>query len=179
MHMKAPVVHDMRLSHSHLMINLCSYSKWDVKLKVFIMVVTSDWHITFERESVRMPDSDGGFAGMCVHVFCVCVSETDRDVKSSKRTMRLVQGWTLGDGDRQRDGVIGGRRWQGTKGQWVKLFVSPPAPSPSEKLQIKQMTLQVKRLVKMQSMNTLSGAINSEVFCIWFVCVHIALFWMK
>lgn len=42
MHMKAPVVHDMRLSHSHLVINLCSYSKWDVKLKVFIMVVTSD-----------------------------------------------------------------------------------------------------------------------------------------
>lgn len=120
-----------------------------------------------------------GCAGMCVRVFCVCISVTDRDLKSSKRTMRLVQDWTLGDGDRQRDGVIGGRRWQGTKGQWVKLFVSPPAPSPSEKLQIKQMTLRVKHLVKMQSVNTLSGAINFEVFCIWFVCVHIALFWMK
>lgn len=80
-----------------------------------------------------------GCVGVCA-CLCVCVSVTDRDVKSSKRTMRLVQSWTLGDGDRQRDGVIGGRRWQGTKGQWAKLFASPPAPSLSEKLEIRQIT---------------------------------------
>ncbi len=39
-----------------------------VNLKVFIMVVKSDWHVTFERESVRMPDCDWGA------LVCVCLS---------------------------------------------------------------------------------------------------------
>lgn len=89
--------------------------------------------------------------------------------------MRLVQSWTLGDGDRQRDGVIGGRRWQRTKGQWVKLFLSPPAHSLSEKLQIRQMELQTKCFLKMQSANFLSRNINFAAFHIWFVYVHTAL----
>ena len=97
------------------------------------MVVKLNWHVTFERESVRMPVTG---SALCVLVLCVClcvcVWGTDRDVMSSKRTMRLVQGWTLGDGGRQRDGAIGGRRWRRTRGQWVTLFVSPPAPSMSE-----------------------------------------------
>lgn len=39
-----------------------------LNLKVFIMVVRSDWHVTFERQSVRMPDCDWGV------LVCVCLS---------------------------------------------------------------------------------------------------------
>jgi len=112
--------------YSFTAFNLTLNSWVALNLKVFIMAVRSDGHVTFEGGVCR-PDARHVTRGVSV---CACASLCLR-LRDRQRRQVIKRDnasgpelWTLGDGDTQRDGVIGGRRCRRARGQWVKLFVS-------------------------------------------------------
>ncbi len=145
-------------------VNSCLYSEWDVKLKVFIVVVKSDWHVTFGRESDRTLSDDCGLSLWVSLLLCLCDRQRRQVIKEDNASGPELNSGR--QGQTQRHSVIGGRSQSWSR--WVKLFMSPPAKNPHPTVHTQTHTVWLS-----ESASKTSPEEKNYLGCIlYLVCLH-------